>query len=803
MRPRGPTPSGAEALGLRVGDDVRHGKWGEGVILDIEGGGDKAEAVVRFPEVGEKRLLLAWAPLEKAGPVTRCSRTRSGTAGLALPARPHPRGAARAARRRCAAPTDLVEEADGGLTLTDRRGRRPGRPLGRRHRRPGRAGRAVVVVATPNGYELLLLCLAASPGRARSRCRSTRRCGPTRSTTSSRDSGAALVHPRRGRDRRRRRRSADARPGRARRRGRALLHVGHHRQAQGRRAHPPGPARRRSMAGALLPGGIRRDEAVVSLPIAHIMGFAVRCSALACAGIPVYFLPTLRPGARCSTPSRRRRATPLRRRARRCTGCCSRPGAEERDLQVGPGVGARAPTPCRPTWPPGSRGWARPRRCRSSGRSARRPSSRATAWSRPAAGWRPRSRRRCFDVGPRRRRGHARCPATRSRWSTTTGDEVRRGAVGELLGQGARACSTGYRGDAEATAADAHRRRLAAHRRPRPAGPARHRVLRRPQEGRHQARRLLGVRGRGRAGARGAPRRARGGRRRPARRAQGRGARRRSCGWPTGRRSTRPPSTAWADRAARRLQGRRSASSPSTSCPAPAPTRSSARSCSTCSSDPRAILRSRGRPGSQPTQNRSGWVRRRRDVAGVSGSVVVVVVVVRAAALRSTSSWPSLDADRVALEALAVGRRGERLVARGPERAARPACHCHGAVAGLVRRLGPEGEPAASSGSAPRCWRMRSRSLRPGHVRVEDRAVGRRSPRRAARRRRPGRSRRRAAARCCRGRTAPWPPGTGSAPMTAMRHGATASARPAWLPPRATGLTRQAAAIGGRREAPA
>ena len=34
LRPNGPTPSGAEALGLRVGDDVRHAKFGEGVILD-------------------------------------------------------------------------------------------------------------------------------------------------------------------------------------------------------------------------------------------------------------------------------------------------------------------------------------------------------------------------------------------------------------------------------------------------------------------------------------------------------------------------------------------------------------------------------------------------------------------------------------------------------------------------------------------------------------------------------------------------------------------------------------------------
>ena len=65
LRVKGPTPSGADALGLKVGDDVRHQKWGEGVILDIRGEGDKAEAVVRFPSEGEKHLLLAWAPLEK------------------------------------------------------------------------------------------------------------------------------------------------------------------------------------------------------------------------------------------------------------------------------------------------------------------------------------------------------------------------------------------------------------------------------------------------------------------------------------------------------------------------------------------------------------------------------------------------------------------------------------------------------------------------------------------------------------------------------------------------------------------
>ena len=56
---------GAEHLGLHVGDDVTHEKFGEGVILDVIGDGDKAEAVVRFREAGEKRLLLAWAPLTR------------------------------------------------------------------------------------------------------------------------------------------------------------------------------------------------------------------------------------------------------------------------------------------------------------------------------------------------------------------------------------------------------------------------------------------------------------------------------------------------------------------------------------------------------------------------------------------------------------------------------------------------------------------------------------------------------------------------------------------------------------------
>jgi DNA helicase-2/ATP-dependent DNA helicase PcrA len=60
-----PGARGADQIGLHIGDDVTHERFGEGVILDIEGSGDKAEAIVRFRDAGEKRLLLVWAPLTR------------------------------------------------------------------------------------------------------------------------------------------------------------------------------------------------------------------------------------------------------------------------------------------------------------------------------------------------------------------------------------------------------------------------------------------------------------------------------------------------------------------------------------------------------------------------------------------------------------------------------------------------------------------------------------------------------------------------------------------------------------------
>jgi DNA helicase-2/ATP-dependent DNA helicase PcrA len=66
MRSRNiPAPSNSQELGLKVGDDVAHPAFGEGVIIDISGVGDKAEAVINFAGVGQKHLALAWAPLKK------------------------------------------------------------------------------------------------------------------------------------------------------------------------------------------------------------------------------------------------------------------------------------------------------------------------------------------------------------------------------------------------------------------------------------------------------------------------------------------------------------------------------------------------------------------------------------------------------------------------------------------------------------------------------------------------------------------------------------------------------------------
>ncbi|CAB4588612.1 unannotated protein [freshwater metagenome] len=52
-------------VGLKPGDDVAHAVFGEGVVIEIKGTGEKAEVTVRFRDKGTKHLALAWAPLTK------------------------------------------------------------------------------------------------------------------------------------------------------------------------------------------------------------------------------------------------------------------------------------------------------------------------------------------------------------------------------------------------------------------------------------------------------------------------------------------------------------------------------------------------------------------------------------------------------------------------------------------------------------------------------------------------------------------------------------------------------------------
>jgi DNA helicase-2/ATP-dependent DNA helicase PcrA len=56
---------GHDPLAVSAGDTVFHDRWGEGVVISISGQGQRAEATIAFEDVGEKRLLLAYAPLAK------------------------------------------------------------------------------------------------------------------------------------------------------------------------------------------------------------------------------------------------------------------------------------------------------------------------------------------------------------------------------------------------------------------------------------------------------------------------------------------------------------------------------------------------------------------------------------------------------------------------------------------------------------------------------------------------------------------------------------------------------------------
>jgi DNA helicase-2/ATP-dependent DNA helicase PcrA len=57
----GPGPS----ITVSVGEEVFHERWGRGIVVAVAGSGQNAEVTVHFAEEGQKRLLLAYAPLKK------------------------------------------------------------------------------------------------------------------------------------------------------------------------------------------------------------------------------------------------------------------------------------------------------------------------------------------------------------------------------------------------------------------------------------------------------------------------------------------------------------------------------------------------------------------------------------------------------------------------------------------------------------------------------------------------------------------------------------------------------------------
>ena len=55
----------ATTISLSIGDRVAHDTFGLGTVVKISGEGDRTEATINFGQLGEKRLLLRYAPVEK------------------------------------------------------------------------------------------------------------------------------------------------------------------------------------------------------------------------------------------------------------------------------------------------------------------------------------------------------------------------------------------------------------------------------------------------------------------------------------------------------------------------------------------------------------------------------------------------------------------------------------------------------------------------------------------------------------------------------------------------------------------
>lgn len=59
------TGTGADKKAWKVGDKVQHKKWGQGMVVSVNGSGNDMELDIAFPNEGVKRLLAQFAPITK------------------------------------------------------------------------------------------------------------------------------------------------------------------------------------------------------------------------------------------------------------------------------------------------------------------------------------------------------------------------------------------------------------------------------------------------------------------------------------------------------------------------------------------------------------------------------------------------------------------------------------------------------------------------------------------------------------------------------------------------------------------
>ena len=64
-KPKGPEKSHADLIGLKIGDDVNHDMFGDGVIVNLKVSEYEAIATINFVDEGQKTLDLSWAPVRK------------------------------------------------------------------------------------------------------------------------------------------------------------------------------------------------------------------------------------------------------------------------------------------------------------------------------------------------------------------------------------------------------------------------------------------------------------------------------------------------------------------------------------------------------------------------------------------------------------------------------------------------------------------------------------------------------------------------------------------------------------------